>query len=77
MEEMGQGSEMKGSAGFPIHLRVSATLTNQTSVNIGYKNDCIQLLRTSLNIMIGNHGDEYLLRSVVFWHCSYIGLILS
>lgn len=77
MEEVGQDNEVKGSALFLIHLWVCATLAIRTSVNIGYKNDCVQLLRTFLNIMIGSHRDEYLVRSVVFWHYSYIGSILS
>lgn len=77
MAKVGQGNEMKGSAGFPIHLWVCVMLAIQTSVNIGYKNDYVQLLKTFLNIMIGSHRDEYLVRSVVFWHYSYIGSILS
>jgi len=77
MQEVGQGTEAKGSAGFPVRLRVCATLAIQTSVNAGLKNDCVQLLKTFLNIMIGSHRDEYLVRSVVFWGYSYIGSILS
>lgn len=77
MEEVGQGNEMKGSAGFPIHLWICVMLAIRNSDIIGYKNDCVQLLRTFLNIMIGSHRDEYLVRSVVFWHYGYIESILS
>lgn len=77
MGRVGQGDDMKGSAGFLIHLWVRAMLAVQASVNVGYKNDFIQLFRTFLDIVIGSHRDEYLVRSVVFWHYSYIGSIMS
>lgn len=77
MEEVGQGDDMKGSAGFLLHFWVRAMLAVQTSVNVGYRNDFVQLFGTFLDVVIGSHRDEYLVRSVIFWRYSYIGSIMS
>lgn len=69
----GRAREWDGKFRFSNICKVS----HPNSTNIGYKSYCIQLLRTFLSIMICSHRDGLLDRSVVFWHCRYIGSILS
>lgn len=65
MGEVGQGNEMKGPAGFLLKF-MGVMLAIRTTVNVGYKNNCVQLLRTFFNIRVGSHRDDYLVPSVVF-----------